>query len=203
MATNLKIDFATHDAAKYAVVHWHYSRVMPAGKIVRIGVWEDEQFKGVVLFSSGTRGFKQYGLTQEGYCELTRVALRDHATPVTRIIRIALKLLKQACPGLRLVVSYADANQGHVGGIYQGGNWIYEGEFAENQGIRLRGKVRHSRTIGEIYGTASISWLRANIDPKAEHVRGKPKFKYLMALDRDMREEVAKRSKPYPKAAEA
>lgn len=37
----------------------------------------------------------------------TRVALASHKSPVTQIISEALGMVKQANPGLRLVVSYA------------------------------------------------------------------------------------------------
>jgi len=38
-----------------------------------------------------------------------------------------LRKLKKHAKGLKLVVSYADFNQGHHGGIYQATNWIYVG----------------------------------------------------------------------------
>lgn len=37
----LRLDFCSHEAAKHSVFRWHYSRCMPAGKLVRIGVWEE------------------------------------------------------------------------------------------------------------------------------------------------------------------
>ena len=33
----LRLDWCSHDAAKYAVEHYHYSRSMPAGKTVKVG----------------------------------------------------------------------------------------------------------------------------------------------------------------------
>ncbi|MEO1370700.1 MAG: protein Mom, partial [Acidobacteriota bacterium] len=50
---NLRLDFCSHQAAKHAVLRWHYSRAMPAAKLVRIGVWEDGRFSGVILYGSG------------------------------------------------------------------------------------------------------------------------------------------------------
>ena len=38
-----------------------------------------------------------------------------------------LKQLKKDAPMVRLVVSYADCDQEHLGTIYQATNWIYEG----------------------------------------------------------------------------
>ena len=40
---DLRLDFCTHEAAKHAVLRWHYSRAMPSAKLVRIGVWEGGQ----------------------------------------------------------------------------------------------------------------------------------------------------------------
>jgi hypothetical protein len=37
---DLKVDFCSHEAAKYACEHWHYSRCVPASKLIKIGVWE-------------------------------------------------------------------------------------------------------------------------------------------------------------------
>ena len=49
----LKLDWCSHEAARWAVEHWHYSKSMPTPPVVKIGVWEDERFIGVVLFSRG------------------------------------------------------------------------------------------------------------------------------------------------------
>ena len=125
----LRLDWCGHDAAKYAVEHWHYSECLPAGKIVKVGVWEDSVFIGCVLFSRGANNNlgSPYNLKQIEVAELTRVALNKHTAPVTRIVSIALRFLRLNSPGLRLIISYADPLKGHHGGIYQGGGWIYCG----------------------------------------------------------------------------
>ena len=41
--TTLRLDFCSHDAAKHAVMRWHYSRQMPKAKLVKVGVWEDAE----------------------------------------------------------------------------------------------------------------------------------------------------------------
>ena len=40
LKTILKLDWCSHDAALYAVKHWHYSKSLPCSKTARIGVWE-------------------------------------------------------------------------------------------------------------------------------------------------------------------
>ncbi len=88
----LRLDWVARPAAEYACRHWHYSRSVPAGRLNILGVWEAGQFKGVVIFSKGAtpKIGSPYGLTQTEVCELTRVALRDHDAPVSRIIAVAL-----------------------------------------------------------------------------------------------------------------
>lgn len=201
-SAHLKCDWATHAAALYAVRHWHYSRRMPRCKTVKVGVWEDGKFIGVVIFSRGATPQlgKPYGLKQTELCELTRIALTTHATPVSRIVRFAIKLLQSQSPGLRLIVSFADPDRGHHGGVYQAGNWIYTGARATHC-YKIHGKLVHSRTIHITYGSGSqkMSWLRSNVDPHAERVIQTAKHRYLMPLDEAMRVRAQSLALPYPK----
>ena len=36
----LYIDYCDYKTAVFSVYHYHYSKSMPAGKLVRFGVWE-------------------------------------------------------------------------------------------------------------------------------------------------------------------
>ena len=121
----LKIDFCSHEAAKFACKNWHYSKCLPTGKLLKIGCWENKQFIGVVIFSRGASPnlLKKYGLKQNEGCELSRIAFTNHKTPITKVVSIALKILSRSNPCLKLVVSFADASQNHYGGIYQAGIW--------------------------------------------------------------------------------
>ena len=125
----LRVDWCSHEAAKYAVEKWHYSKTMPVGKMLHFGVWERDRFVGCVIFARGANLFvgDAYGLKQTEICELVRVAMTTHDTPVSQVVAHCLKMLAAGNPGIRLVVSYADSEQGHHGGIYQAGNWLYVG----------------------------------------------------------------------------
>lgn len=200
----LTIAKASHQAALYAVEHWHYSRRLPrAGLFIR-GVWEDGKFIGVVIFSRGATATigSPYGLKQTECVELTRVALDTHKSPVTQIVAAALKDLKRSNPGLRLVVSYADPMQGHLGGIYQAGNWVYVGQNKAAPEFIIRGQQMHMRTIHSKGWKQSLAWLRENVDPNTERVEIMPKHKYLMPLDRAMRRQIEVLRLPYPHAVE-
>lgn len=201
---SLRLDWALYASASFACKNWHYSKSVPAGASVKIGVWENDIFKGVIIFLYGATPniAKPYGLTQTQCVELTRVALREHKTPVTRMIAIAIKMLKRLCPGVRLIVSYADKDQNHTGGIYKGGGWIYEGLF--NEGCRgafiVKNKKIHPKSIYSKFGKGAqnLEWVKKNMDAGATEWITQGKHKYLMPLDDEMRAIISKRSKPYP-----
>lgn len=193
---SLRLEWCSHEAAKYAVEHWHYSERMPAGKASYVGVWEDGRFIGAVIFSRGANSKlgSPYGLTQTQCCELTRVALGTHQASVSRIVAIALKKLKALSPGLRLVVSFADPEQGHHGGIYQAMNWVYAGMSHAADEYIVNGKRMHGRSMRSKFGThIGKSWV--------EKVNGSSKHRYLMPLDGEMRARILPLAKPYPRAS--
>ena len=191
----LKLDWCSHEAAKFACEHWHYSRCMPAGKLVKIGVWENDVFKGVVLYGRGANNNigSPYGLDQTEVCELVRIALNKHKTHVSKIMAISIKMIVKQSKGLKLIISMADPEQNHTGSIYQATNWIYTGRTQEQCEVMYNGKIMHKRTANSKFGT--IKGME----------KSKPlwKHKYLMPLDEEMRKQVLLLSKPYPKKSSA
>jgi hypothetical protein len=200
--TELLIAPCESKAARYACRQWHYSRSFPASASAPFGVWERGKFIGAVVFSHGPNRYagRSYGLDAAQVCELTRVALTTHETPVTQIIAESIRLLRVHCPGLRLIVSFADPHQGHHGGIYQAGNWVYEGDTAPSKVWRDKwGRDKHPRVVSASgvlvqYGKVMRS------SPRSEHTAiDRPgKHRYLYALDKPMRRQIAKLARPYP-----
>jgi hypothetical protein len=200
--SSLHLDWCARKAVEHACKNWHYSKSVPAGALIAPGVWEDNSFRGVIIFSRGATPNigRPYGLLQTGVVELTRVALRNHTTPVSRMMSIALRMLKKSNPGLRLVVSYADSKEGHHGGIYQAGNWVYVGPSKSRHYV-IRGTTFHPKTLHSRFGVGgqSVEWLRSHVDPDARRVNLPPKHKYLMPLDKAMCEQIEPLRKSYPK----
>ena len=52
---SFKMDRCTHEAAKYAVENWHYSKSLPTPPYNFIGVWEMNVFIGVVPKRAGSK----------------------------------------------------------------------------------------------------------------------------------------------------
>jgi len=211
----LKLDWCSHAAARYAVEHWHYSGCMPIGKLVKIGVWEDGGYIGAVLFSTGASPqiHKALGVGRFNMCELVRVALRGHVWEVSKIVAIAVRMLRRLSPGLRVIVSFADPEHGHIGGIYQGGNWVYCGKSTPGLYYRLAdGSLTHNRNLQGPKGFCGkpkdgiqrqyTERLKKGLASGAiSKVVTAPKYKYLYPLDTAMRAQIEPLRKPYPKRA--
>lgn len=193
------------EAAKHAVMNWHYSKAMPSGKLIKFGVWENKKFIGAIIYGRGAtpRLGLPYGLEQTEVCELVRVALTDHNAPVSQLIAQTIKQIKQTNPGLRLIISFADSAQNHHGGIYQAGNWLYLGQSLAHRFI-VNGQMFHPRSLGAKYGVGgqSIPWLQKHIDPKAHSIKVPGKHRYVFPLDKQTRRKLEKQAQPYPRADE-
>lgn len=191
MSSTLKIDWATHEAAKFACENWHYSKCLPASKILKIGAWEDGKFIGVILYSRGASpnlGTK-FNLQQTECVELTRVALKAHKNAVSKIISISIKFLQKQSPGIKLIVSFADPTQGHHGGVYQAGNWIYSGKTAQTKELFINNRWMHWRN----------GFHLKTKETKQRITQGK--YRYLYPLTHEMRQRILPLARPYPKRA--
>ena len=200
---DLRVDWCSYEAAKYACEHWHYSKSVPVPPLVKVGAWEKDRFVGAVIFSRGATPnlLNPFGLKQTEGCELTRIALNRHESQVSRIVRVAIAFLKRTSPSLRIVVSFADPAEGHNGAIYQAGNWIYTGESSKSiEYIDSNGKRVHGRMVKKKGWTIVHGKRRVALTPIQCTAITKPKkHRYVMPLDNEMRARVLPLAKPYPK----
>lgn len=196
MKPELKIGWATHESTKYACENWHYSKCLPVGKLVKIGVWENQKFVGVVIFGRGANKSlgEPYGCDQTQSCELVRIALKEHGNPVSRILSIAIKFLKNSNPKIVLIISFADTEQNHHGGIYQATNWVYTGQTNSADEYIYKGKRWHGRAFRKSYGS-HLPFM----DKGLKIIKGAKKHRYLMPLDKKIYNSILEFAKPYPK----
>lgn len=203
--SEVKLDWVHARAATYAVKRWHYSRTMPKPPLSCIGVWESGKFIGVIIFSRGASPNlgTPYGVSKTEVCELTRVALTRHKTPVSRLISIAVRMLRKKDPGLMLIISFADPMYGHHGGIYQAGNWLFAGKTPDSpMYLAPDGKLWHSRCVtarGKVwmYNKLATTWKPS----QCQKITAPGKYRYLMPLDEGLRRRLAEKlpKMQYPK----
>lgn len=204
---DLRLDWCDHAAMRYALKHWYYRDTAPIGKLVKIGVWEDDQFIGVVVFGMGATNAlgKRWGLSGFECCELARLALRpDHKSQVSRVIKIALMFLRRHCPGIKAVVSFADVTL-HHGGVYKAGGWFYTGTTApDRQYTDKWGQIHHSRNVKERGWDRTIGGGVITVPKPSECTVQKipGKHRYVLPLDADTRVKIMPFVKVAPDARE-
>jgi hypothetical protein len=208
----MRLTRATPQAIKYACLHYHYSKSVPANPVGYNVYNDNDEWCGVILYAVGATPNigKQYNVPTGGVLELVRVALNGKQEQTSKAVSMTLKQLKKDVPQCRLVVSYADCDQHHLGTIYQATNWIYTGTNNKNSrgGWIIHGKKTHPKTIhsriviinGEKrHCPQTTEAVRRFFDPEAIEFFTEGKRKYLMPLDKAIRKQILPLSKPYPK----
>jgi hypothetical protein len=207
----MRITVASRQAVRYACLHFHYAKSVPVNTLGYNVYNDNNEWCGVVLFGTGANNNigNEYNLCQGSVLELVRVALNGKQEHTSQAVALALKALKKDCPLCRLVVSYADCDQEHLGTIYQATNWLYVGTNMQNttdSSWIVNGKRYHGRIIsdwvksrGGLHGLSREQFIRKYFDSKATQFVTKGKRKYLMPMDKQMRRQLAHLAKPYPK----
>lgn len=207
----MRLTYATHKAIDYACKHFHYAKAVPVNTL-GYNVYNDNgEWCGVVLFGTGANNNigKEYGLKQGQVFELVRVALNGKQSCTSQAVALSLKQLHKDCPLCRLVVSYADIDQSHLGTIYQATNWAFVGTMMKDQHDSswiVKGKRYHGRIVsdwirnrGGLQGLTRHQFLQKYYDPNAQPYITKGKRKYLMPMDKRMRKQIEPLRQPYPK----
>lgn len=194
---NLKLKFISHRLADYAVKNWHYSHNIPVGRLVKIGVYEDDSFRGAVIFGDGVLGKTEYifGIKKILTAELVRIALREHVTPVSRLIKISISMLIKQSPRLKLLISFADSGQNHHGGIYQASNWIYTGITKGGTLYKHKktGNILHDRLVKVKGGTYIFGrWVKCAKPSDCEIFSRTDKHRYFYPLDKETHQKILK-----------
>lgn len=206
----MRLTKATEKAVKYACMNFHYAKCVPVCTLAYNIYNQADEWCGCVVFGRGAN--KAIGIDYQtvmgGALELVRVALNGKQECTSQAVAMSLKQLKKDCPYCRLVVSYADIDQKHLGTIYQATNWVYIGETAvgESHAYIIDGVKHHEKTIRE-------NVIRKGLPASLENVRkvygqdtqlffSDGKRKYLFPLDKAMKKQIEPLRKPYPKTDE-
>lgn len=207
----MRLTKASQKAVRYACLHFHYAKAVPVNTLGYNVYNDNDEWCGVVLFGSGSNNNigNEYKLKQGQVFELVRVALNGKQSCTSQCVALALKALHKDCPLCRLVVSYADCDQNHLGTIYQATNWFYVGTMMQNEHDSswiIHGKRYHGRIIsdwvrnrGGLQGLTRLQFLQKYYDINAKPYITKGKRKYLMPMDKAMRRQIEPMRKPYPK----
>jgi len=138
--------------------------------------------------------------------EFNRLFLEEHLprNTATYFLARCIKMIDKP----RILVSYADQNQGHIGYVYQALNWIYTGltPSATNIVYEVDGKdIVHKRTMMRIGRRTSFKHIEeAYGKDRVKILRILPKHRYVYFLGtkkqkKQMLEDLKYPILPYPK----
>jgi hypothetical protein len=104
------------------------------------------------------------------------------------VIGQSFKWLKENDPRVKVLISYADPEFGHTGGIYRATNWIYQGcgvsKLMPDYSIKLTddGPWIHSRTVGAKFGNKNVKNLAKTIGHTFWQKEESSKHRYIYFL---------------------
>jgi hypothetical protein len=188
--------------AKKLITQHHYLHSLPGGTMLTFGAFLNNQLFGAIAFGAGPQNAFSLvkGAGRQDCLTLTRFWLNDSLPPnsESRVIGIVFKALKRHTY-VKFVVTYADPAQEHVGTIYQASNWLYTGLSKMTPFYDIGdGKPKHSRSLGQIYGTHSIKFLSRQGIPVKLIIQS-AKHRYIYFLDSTWKDRLKVSILPYPK----
>lgn len=139
------------DQSEYAewLLKKHYAHRIPSISYA-YGLYENNALKGVCTFGTPSSSPLRIGIAGEEYSlsviELNRLCVESDEINITSwFVSKCLNLFNH-----KIVVSYADTNQGHTGKIYQATNFLYTGLSAKRTDWKIKGfEHLHGQTIAD------------------------------------------------------
>lgn len=199
----MRLERATYKAMKYACTHFHYAKRVPAQPMIGYSVFEARDWCGCVIFNGGLRNIeKPFALPQGTVAELVRVALNGKQNKTSQVVSMAVRLFKKSNPLVRILVSYADTDEGHNGTLYQAMNWYFIDSIKTGDAYidPKTGKQIHRRAHSPS-GLEKQFGVLKRVPKTSELTRvskGK-KNKYIYPLTRRDRKKFEHLRKPYPR----
>jgi hypothetical protein len=179
--------------AQETICENHYTRSVPSGKsfYVRYG-------SAIVVYSiPANKNISRWLLGEDNAVwELSRLWAPDghERNLLSRAISESLSVFRSAFPSVQGIVSYADPNAGHTGGVYRAASWVALGQCEENRAYRDAQGVIVSRRA---FHSGSRSLRKAEIEALGYvQLKTPGKLRFAKGLTRKSRRKIQKRLQP-------
>lgn len=206
---NYTILLIDKNIAKSLIIKNHYSHKWTSCRYA-IGLFDSDKLIGVAVygFPVGRQTVKSItpNLQNSDVLELTRLWLIDEAPKNSEsyFLGKTFEWLRKNTK-IKVLISYSDPMQNHLGIIYQATNWLYQGNntmLIKGYLHKINGEIMHPRSVVALYGTIKTEEL-IKIDPNYERIEMKKKHRYLYILHKKDRKKIISEFKhkiiPYPK----
>ena len=172
------------------------------------GLFIGDILEGVVTYGTPASSSLRVGVAGKEYSkdvlELNRLCLKSNIkNHASYLVARSLKML----PKPKIIVSYADTSQGHVGYVYQACNFIYTGLSAKRTDWKLKGfEHLHGQTVADEFrgqpNRAKLMREKYGDDFYLEPRSRKHRYIYIIG-DRKYKRETTKllryKTEEYPK----
>jgi hypothetical protein len=193
------------DVAKEFIVKHHYTHKFGSTRYA-LGIYHKETEANILFTSNYEKliGCMTYGhpvsnrtidsiapgLGLDEVLELTRLVCLDGygKNLESYVISKSFEWIKKNDTDVKILVSYADPEVAHTGGIYRATNWLYQGcgvsKIMPDFSIRLEedGEWIHSRTVGARYGNKNVNNLAKQIGHTFWRKEETAKHRYIYFL---------------------
>ena len=132
------------------ILNIHYAHRWPSISYA-FGLFDEDKLCGVVTYGTPPSSTLRNGIAGAEFgaavLELNRLCLRENKKNyASELVGKSLRLL----PKNKIIVSFADTEQGHFGYVYQATNFIYCGLSAKRTDWKVKGKEHlHGITIAD------------------------------------------------------
>lgn len=182
-----------YEDTKDYILNIHYAKRMPSITYA-FGLYEKGLLVGVVCYGS---------LASQSLCK--GIAGQEHRSDVLELNRLVLKNNKKneasilvsasfkLLPKPKIIVSYADSEQNHLGTVYQATNFLYTGLSDKRNEWRIKNCNLHSKTVCEKY---TLDERKSNPD-KFIQIERPRKHRYLYFLGNKTQKKIYKKDLKY------
>lgn len=182
----------------------HYLHRVPS-IIAYYGLYRDDMLLGVITFGipPSPQLMKICGEEyKKSVLELNRLWCYDESPKNSEsyLISQGLKLLKRDRSDIKIIVSFADTREDHLGYIYQATNWNFTGWSIPGGGsIVIDGKEYHPKNLNNKYGTSDLNKLKDILNTQNIHYRPRSKkCRYVYFLGNKRENKILKKLCKYP-----
>lgn len=158
----------------------HYLHRVPS-IVAHYGLYRNDELLGIITFGvpPSPQLMKICGEEYKtSLLELNRLWCYDQSPKNSEsyLISQGIKLLKKDRPETKILVSFADSREGHLGYIYQATNWYFTGWSVPGGGsIVINGKDYHPKNLNNKYGTSDLNKLKEILN--TENIFYRPRSK--------------------------
>ena len=175
------------DITKWLLLR-HYASRIPSISFA-FGLVIDHDLQGICTFGVPASPSLCKGICGNEYkdlvLEFNRLCIENNA-PLNSASYLIGRSIRQL-PYPRILVSYADTGQGHVGYVYQATNWLYTGLTKERTDI-FTGEGKHSR-----------HYIKGDDYSKRQFRTAKHRYIYFHKCSKVIKNRLKYPCSPYPK----